>query len=355
MNAKTSTRKRKEDHINIAITNDVQYKKSAGFEEIMLVHNALPELDFNKIKLETKFLGKNLHAPIIIEAMTGGYPKSKKINLALAEAAEKAGIAFGLGSQRAMIENPSLAETYKVRKIAPTIPIIANIGACQLKKYSEKYSEKYSKRYFFEKIEKLILDVDANALAVHLNPLQEIIQPEGDKDFSGIVDAIKNTCEKLSVPVIVKETGAGIGSEIAKKLKEAGVKYIDIAGAGGTSWSAIEYERNGAVPGVPGFADWGIPTVVCIIANRGILSLIASGGLRSGIDAAKAIALGAEMAGAAWPFLRAYKEQRLENEIAIWKNQLKACMFLTGSANIASLKKTKVFISSSLSKMAKII
>ncbi len=331
---------RKQEHIDITLKKNVQYKKTTGFEKIIFVHNALPEIDFNEINLETNFLGKKLHAPIVIEAMTGGYYEGGKINLALAEIAEKTGIAFGLGSGRAMIEELSLTETYKMRKVAPTIPIIANIGACQLKKYP------------FEKIKKLVSEVDADAIAVHLNPLQEILQIEGDKDFSRIVNAIKIICKNLSVPVIVKETGAGIGSETAKILKEVGVKYIDISGAGGTSWSAIEYERGARIPG---FADWGIPTVVCILANKGILPLIASGGVRSGIDIAKAIALGAEVAGAAYPFLHAYAKGKLEEKIILWKNQLKVSMFLVGAKNISSLKKAKVFIPNEIEEFASII
>ncbi len=332
-----TTRKRKSDHVSIAMKKDVQYAKSAGFGKITLVHNALPELDFDRISTKTEFLNRKLDAPIIIEAMTGGYPEGGKINRALAEVAEKTKVALGLGSQRAMLEELALAKTYFVRDVAPSVPIIANIGAYQLKKYS------------FGKIEKLVSSVDADALAVHLNPLQEIIQLEGDRDFSVILDAIKITCEKLSVPVIAKETGAGIGSEAAKKLREAGVKYIDVAGAGGTSWSAIEYERGG---GVPGFAEWGIPTVAGLLADKGILPLIASGGVRSGIDVAKAIALGAELGGAAQPFLRAYGKGKLESEINLWKEQLKVCMFLTGSKDIVSLKKAKIFIPLEIREMA---
>lgn len=331
------TRRRKWEHVDIAMKKDVQYAKSAGFEEVTLVHNALPELDFDRVSTKTAFLGKKLEAPIIIEAMTGGYPKGKEINRKLAEAAEKLGVAFGLGSQRAMVEDPSLTKTYNVRDVAPSIPVIANIGAYQLKKYS------------FDKVEKIVSAVGADALAVHLNPLQEIIQPEGDRDFSVILDAIRITCERLSVPVIAKETGAGIGSEAARKLREAGVKFIDVAGAGGTSWSAIEYERGG---GVPGFADWGIPTVACILADRGIAPLIASGGLRSGIDVAKAIALGAEIGGAAQPFLRACGKGKLESEIGTWKEQLKVSMFLAGCRDIASLRKAKVAVSERMKALA---
>lgn len=331
------TSKRKYEHVEIAMNENVQYVKSAGFEQAMLVHNALPELDFDKINLKTEFLGKMLSAPFLIEAMTGGYLKGGKINKGLAEIAEKTGIAFGLGSQRSMLENPSLKNTYYVRDVAPSIPIIANIGVYQLKKYG------------FEKIENMVSAVDGNALAIHLNPLQEIIQLEGDKDFSGLIDTITRTCERLNVPVIVKETGAGIGSSVAKILKNTGVKYIDVAGAGGTSWSTIEYARKG---GIPGFVDWGIPTLACIIANKGTVPLIASGGVRNGIDSAKAIALGAEITGAAYPFLIAFSKGKLENEINLWKDQLKACMFLTGSKDVCALKNAKITVSSEMTKLA---
>ena len=333
----SATKKRKLEHVEIAVKKDVQFKKSAGFSEIELVHNSLPELDFSKIDASANFLGKMLSAPLVLEAMTGGYPEGGKINRKLAEVAEKEGIALGLGSQRAMIEDSSLAKTYSVRDVAPTIPIIGNIGAYQLKKYP------------MQKIESMVSAIKADALAVHLNPLQEIIQPEGDRDYSGILEAIEKACSFLSVPVIVKETGCGISRNVAERLKSAGVKYLDIAGAGGTSWSAIEYARG---EGVTGFCEWGIPTVASVIANRDVLPLIASGGLRSGIDAAKSIALGASFAGAAQPFLHAYSKNKLSEEVKLWKEQFAVCMFLTGSRNVESLKKAKIFIPSSIREYA---
>ncbi|VVC01348.1 Isopentenyl-diphosphate delta-isomerase [uncultured archaeon] len=332
-----TTRKRKSDHVGIVLRKCVQYSQSAGFGQVTLVHNPLPEIDFNKISLKTHFLGKTLEAPILIEAMTGGYLEGGKINRKLAEIAEKTGIAMGLGSQRAMIEEPSLKSTYHMRDVAPTIPIIANIGAYVVYKFS------------LNQIVLVVWFFEAYELAVLLNPLQEIIQPEGDKDFTGILDAIARTCEKLSVPVIAKETGAGIGPSAAKALAEAGVKYVDVAGAGGTSWSAIEYERGG---GVPGFADWGMPTAACLIADKGIAPLIASGGLRNGIDAAKAIALGAEIAGAAQPFIRAYSKGKLETEVDLWKEQLKVSMFLTGARDVTSLRSAKVAVSAEMKALA---
>ncbi|MEM4330225.1 MAG: type 2 isopentenyl-diphosphate Delta-isomerase [Candidatus Bilamarchaeaceae archaeon] len=321
--------KRKSDHIFLSLNKKTQYLTSAGFEKIVFVHNALPECSFDKIDISTTFLNKKLSAPLMMTAMTGGYSGAERLNQKLAELAEKHKIAFGLGSQRAMVENPSLTQTYKIRNVAPTIPIIANIGAAQLKKYS------------IEQVSSIVSVVEADALAIHLNPLQEVIQPMGDRDFSGVLDAITRVCENISVPVIVKETGAGISTDVAVKLANAGVKWIDVAGAGGTSWSKIEYERNKHA--VPGFEEWGIPTVECIFMCKGILPLIASGGIRSGIDAAKALALGADMAGAAQPFLLALKNKRLDEEIKKWKEQLKTVAFLTGSKNIEELKHAKFF------------
>ncbi|MFA5077841.1 MAG: type 2 isopentenyl-diphosphate Delta-isomerase [Candidatus Micrarchaeia archaeon] len=329
--------RRKKNHVDLVARKKMQYLKTSGFEEVMLVHNALPEIDFEKISMRTEFLGKRLEAPLLIEAMTGGYEKGGMINRKLAHAAENTGVALGLGSQRAMVEEPSLRKTYYVKNIAPSVPIIANIGAYQLKEYA------------INRIEGLVSAIEADALAVHLNPLQEIIQPEGDNDFTGILKAIEKTCERISVPVIAKETGAGISTSVAKMLKEAGVKYVDIAGSGGTSWSTIEYERGG---GVPGFSEWGIPTVPSIIANRGIVPLIASGGVRSGIDAAKAVALGAEIAGAAQPFLEAYMKRKLEQRIDVWKEQLRVGMFLTGSKDVRALRKAKIYVPSGIIEMA---
>lgn len=320
--------KRKEEHVKRVLDGDTQYTKSAGFESIEFVHNSLPEIDFNEVNLSVEFLGKKLNAPLMIVGMTGGFKQAGKINKGLAKAAEKYGLAFGLGSQRAMLRNKK-DESYGVREVAPNIPIIGNIGAVQLKEYP------------IEDIKWLVESVDADGLALHLNPLQEIIQPEGDTDFSGVLDKIKELCKELKVPVIGKETGAGISREVALKLKKAGVKYLDVSGRGGTSWSKVEYLRGGKVPG---FENWGISTLESVLECKGILPLIASGGVRSGIDVAKSIALGAELGGAAYPFLKAFKEGNLDEEIEKWIKQIQICAFLTGSENIAELKKARMFV-----------
>lgn len=325
---KSKTESRKKEHIEVVLNSDVQYSRGPGFDCIRFVHNPIPEIDLTSVELSCKFLGKTVRFPLIMEAMTGGYGDGGRINLALAEAAHEAGIAMGLGSQRAMLENPSVSGTFMVRKVAPDIPLLANIGAVQLK------------RYPVQEIEKLVTIVEADAIAVHLNSLQEVIQPEGDHDFSGVLAAIGRLCGKLHVPVLVKETGAGMSREAAIRLKDVGVSWIDVAGSGGTSWSKVEYARRGATPG---FEEWGIPTVDSIRMCRGVLPLVASGGVRSGLDAAKAIALGADMAGAAYPFLKAYAEKRLHEYIALWERQMRVASFLSGSRNYEQLKKAKLF------------
>lgn len=324
---KSKTESRKKDHVEIVISKGAQHAKSAGFDKVEFIHNALPEISLASVDLSVKFLRKDLRWPLLITGMTGGYNDAEKINLGLAEAAQRYGLAFGVGSQRAMIEKPALARTYRVRKAAPDIPLLSNIGAFQLK------------RYKFEQIDSLVQDIEADALAVHLNPLQEVIQPEGDTDFSGILEAISRTCDKLSVPVIVKETGAGISQDVAVRLSKAGVKYIDVSGAGGTSWSKVEYLRYG---NIPGFEDWGIPTLESLMQCRGVLPLIASGGIRSGVDGAKAIALGAELCGAAYPFIKAQRENDLDAFITLFLKQLQVSAYLTGSATHAELQKAKM-------------
>jgi isopentenyl-diphosphate delta-isomerase len=324
---KNQTESRKKDHVDLVVSKGAQYGKTNGLERVDFLHNALPEVSRESIDLSCDFLGKRLHYPILVTAMTGGYADAEGINRSLAAAAQKYGLAFGVGSQRAMAEKPELARTYKVRDIAPDIPILANIGAYQLKKYQ------------LDRVESLVQGIEADALCVHLNPLQEAIQNEGDTDFTGVEDAIARACEKISVPIIAKETGAGISQDVALRLKAAGAAYIDVAGSGGTSWSKVEYMRSEASPG---FEDWGIPTAESIIQCRGVLPLIASGGIRTGIEGAKCIALGAELCGAAYPFIKALREHVLDQYIERFQQQMRLCAFLTGSADHAALKKAKL-------------
>lgn len=317
---------RKEQHVRICLEEDVQYARGAGFSDIEFLHNSLPEIDMGKIDISTSFFGRRMGAPLIIDGMTGGYPKAKEINRKLAAVAAEHNVPFGLGSQRAMVENPILTQTYRVRDVAPDVFIIGNIGAAQIAHYP------------VAKIKSALEAIDANALAVHLNALQEAVQPEGDRNFEGVLSAISKLSDALRIPIIAKETGAGISADAAVRLKNAGVQMLNVSGAGGTSWSKVEYLRGKPVEG---FREWGIPTVVSIVSCAYHLPLIASGGVRSGLDAAKSIALGAKMAAGAHPFLAA-KDASLEMEN--WKMQLRTAMFLTGSANLEKLAKARVFV-----------
>ncbi len=311
---------RKGEHIQAVLREDMEYSRKAGFEQVELPHKALPEMDFSEVDLHIKFLGKKAF-PIMITAITGGFRGAVKINQDLALAAEKNSFPLGLGSMRPMLEGVE-SESYLIRKICPSVPIVGNVGIAQLAKYGP------------EKIEGLVSKAELDGMAVHLNPLQEILQPEGDRKFSGSLKLIEKLCAKLSVPVIAKECGAGVSRGVAKKLKEAGVGWIDVSGAGGTSWSKVEYARGGKPAG---FEEWGIRTVDSIMMCRGTLPLIASGGVRSGIDCTKAVALGAELAGAARPFLVAQQEGKLDEIATEWVSQMKVSAFLCGCKTHADL------------------
>ena len=324
---KIDIKSRKRDHVESARRKDVEYLVSAGFEDVRFVHQPLPEMSFDDVDSECRMFGKMLAAPILILGMTGGYSEAAKINAKLAAAAEKEGLAFGLGSMRAMIEKPPLAATYKVRKVAPSIPLIGNIGGCQLKKCGVK------------KVREALDAVEADALAIHLNPLQEVCQPEGDHDFSGILSQIGIFSRDLGMPVIVKETGAGMSMNASVALRRAGVSMVDVSGAGGTSWSKVEYMRSGESPV---FENWGNPTCVSIAACSEIIETIGSGGVRNGLDAAKSLALGASFAGAALPFLRASDPAK---EAAHWKRDLKIAMLLSSSKNLWALRRARLVIS----------
>lgn len=317
---------RKDSHLAIAAKQDVQYKDSSGFDDVLFVHNAMPEVDLKSIDSSTKFLGRTLSAPILITGMTGGTDKGGAINQKLAKAAEKSKVALGLGSQRPMLKDEKTKAHYAVRSLCPSIPLIGNIGAVNLREYS------------IDKIEWLVSSIEADALAIHLNPLQEAIQPNGDTDFSGVLKSIGRVCEKLSVPVIVKETGAGISGPIAQKLFAAGVKYVECSGRGGTSWSKVEYARGGRLPG---FEEWGYPSVVSLAECAAAGPTIASGGIRSGLDIAKSISLGAKLGGAAMPFYKSADPAALAIE---WREQIRTAMFLCGAKNLEQLRSAPLLI-----------
>jgi isopentenyl-diphosphate delta-isomerase len=320
---------RKKDHLRICIEEEVE-SGNTGLGDIRLVHEALPELDFDNINPEIRFLEKTLNYPVIIEAITGGIPKAVKINRDLASVAERFGIGFGVGSQRMAIEDPKLAETYRVRDVAPNIFLIANLGAVQL-----NYG------YGLVECEKAVDMIQADALALHINPLHEIIQPEGDRDFSSLIEKINYISGRLKKPLIAKCVGSGISHETARKLK---VSAFDVGGSGGTSWSLIEsYRADGKAKKIgESFAGWGIPTADSIreLSKLGV-PLIGSGGIRSGLDAAKAISLGADCVGIALPILRAWSRdgtKAVEEFLDQFLTELKIAMFLTGSETVRELK-----------------
>ena len=334
---------RKDDHLEICLSGKaVNMRKTAGFEDVKLMYDALPEMSLNDVNISCIFLGKRMSAPFYIDAMTGGSEKGGKINKALATAAERAGIGFALGSQRAMIEKPELAKTYMVRDVAPNIPIIGNIGAANLRKPG-----------MIQKIADAIKEVGADALAIHLNPIHELVQPEGERDFRGTLNAIAETCDVVDVPVIAKEVGCGISGKVAKKLDKAGVDMINVAGAGGTSWPRVETVREGnslfsrlSNPIVSRFSDSGTPTIIALASTLKATKkpVIVSGGVRGGVDIGKALAMGASCAAAASPFLVAWKENKLNETIKRWKDELKTTMLLTGSKDIYELKKQEIYV-----------
>ncbi len=328
---------RKADHIRINLEEDVRSSLTNGLENYHFVHRALPEMDLDDVDLSIRLFGKALKAPILISSMTGGTAQAASINQNLAAAAQAAGVAMGIGSQRAGIEQPDLAYTFQVRKVAPDVLLFANLGAVQL-----NYS------YTIDHCRRAVEMIEADALILHLNALQEALQPEGDTHFADLLRKIEGVCRGLSVPVIAKEVGWGISAEDARQLADAGVSAIDVAGAGGTSWSQVEMHRLGdeSLSRVAAaFRDWGIPTAQSIQAVRETvpnLPIFASGGLRDGIDIAKCIALGACLGGMAGPFLKpAFRSA--EDVLSVVKEiarELQVCMFAAGVKTVEQLQHT---------------
>jgi isopentenyl-diphosphate Delta-isomerase len=342
-------KQRKRDGIEIPLNNDVQAKTTSTYlEYVKLIHNALPELDYDEIDISTTFLKRKFSAPIIIDSMTGGAPEAAKINGRLGELAEKYGFAMGLGSQRAGLESKELAETYSIaRENAPSAFLIANIGGAQL-----------AKGLTIDNIKKIIDMIQADALIIHLNPLQELIQPEGEPKYKGVFSKISEISGALDVPVIVKEVGAGISKEVAVKLEVAGVSAINVAGAGGTSWAGVEKLRaeasNNDLKIHLGeiFWDWGIPTATSLIEVKKTVKvpIIASGGLRNGMEMAKCIVLGASMCAMAYPFLlkAAESKEQLFNFADTVIAELKSTMFLIGAMNLSLLKSSRYILTGPL-------
>lgn len=347
--------KRKADHIEVCLKKNVQSRKvTTGFEDVHLVHKALPEIERKKVDLSTTVFGYKFSAPIFVGAMTGGTVKATKINAAIAEAIEKLKLGMGVGSQRIAIDNPKVERSFSiVREKAPTAFILANIGGPQL---VSKYGIKEAK--------KAVEMVKANALAIHLNALQEAVQPEGDTNYSNLLQNICKLAQELDVPVVVKETGAGIAAEEATMLEAAGVAGIDIAGVGGTSWAAVEYYR--AKSRQDGYSqrlgetfwDWGIPTTVSLVETIKSVNLpvIASGGIRTGIDVTKSLALGASLASATYPFLgpATKSSEDVKKALQYLVGEVRNAMFLVGASSIQKLQKVPVLLTGKTAEWLKL-
>ena len=352
----TQTSSRKQQHVEIVLSKDVSFQgKTAGFERWEFLHDALPELDFSEVNPSTTFLGKTLSLPLVISSMTGGYHDAVRINRQLAEVCAERGLAMGVGSQRQAIEDSKFHRSFSIaRKVAPNVPIYGNIGGAEVAKMKDVSTAK-----------RLADLIQADALAVHLNPLQEFLQPEGNAGFKGVLNGIAMLVKELGIPIIVKEIGAGISMSVARRLLDVGVRIIDVAGAGGTSWAGVEILRRGTAKSgknkregtadsfASAFWDWGIPTVdalrqVCSLkTEHPSLSVIASGGISGGLDIAKSLAFGADLAASARPLLKALEAggpKRLLATITMWETELKGAMFLTGSRTISDLQRQQLVL-----------
>ena len=328
---------RKADHIRINLEEDVRSALTTGLERFRFIHQALPELDLDEVETSLQLFGRRLQAPVLISSMTGGTQVAAEINRTLAKAAQETGVAMGLGSQRAALEDPQLSYTFQVRREAPDILLLANLGAVQL-----NYD------YTVDHCRRAVDMIAADALVLHLNALQEAVQPEGDTRFAGLLQKIEKVCRSLPIPVIAKEVGWGISEETARRLASAGVAAIDVAGAGGTSWSQVEMHRaqdEYQARLAAAFIDWGVPTADSILNVKRAapqVAIIASGGLRDGTDIAKSIALGAVLGGMASPFLKA-AARSLEDTIQtirLIQRQIQVSMFAAGVRDLDQLRQT---------------
>ena len=339
------TKKRKAEHIRISLNHNVQARRiTTGFEDVHFVHNALPEVDKQKVSLSTAVFGHKFAAPLIVGAMTGGTSEATKINSVIAEAVEELGLGMGVGSQRAAIEDKRLEKTFAVvRKKAPTAFLIANIGGVQL-----------AHGYGLKEAKKAIEMIEADAIAIHLNPLQEAVQPEGQTNFERVLEKIGDIARELDVPVIAKETGAGIAAEEAKKLEVAGVKGLDVSGVGGTSFAAVEYYRTKRKANIfqrrlgDVFWDWGIPTAISIVevSQTVNIPIIASGGIRDGVEMAKALALGASLTSLSQPVLQVAIKgvKETKDVLSLLIEELKTSMFLVGADSVQALQETPIVV-----------
>jgi len=336
MNNPNSISDRKQDHLDINLNRDVSSGLTTGLENYHFIHQALPELDLAEIDLQVKLFGKKISSPLYISSMTGGSKEAETINRRLAEAAQEMNIPMGVGSQRAALEEDLWEPSFQVRDQAPDILLFANLGAVQLN-YGINVDD----------CKKVVEMIDADALILHLNPLQEAVQPEGETNFSGLVDAIAEVCQNLGVPVIIKEVGWGISRKAAQLLRSAGVSAIDVAGAGGTSWTEVEMHRA-ETPSqqriASHFLNWGIPTAESILMVKSAapdLPIFASGGLRTGLDIAKCVTLGAALGGMASPFLKAASKSTDHGiqTIKTIQQEIRITMFAAGAKDISELER----------------
>jgi isopentenyl-diphosphate delta-isomerase len=327
-------RDRKAEHIRLALEPRMQLGHS-WWDDYSFGHTALPEIDMAEVDTSVEFLGRRLEAPLLISCMTGGTEAAGLINRNLAAGAERTGVAVGVGSQRKALEDPAKADTFRVREAAPSVPLLANLGAVQLN-YGMGVRE----------CRQAVEMIGADALVLHLNPLQEALQPEGQCDFSGLLPKIGEVVRSLEVPVVAKEVGSGLSERVARALAAQGVRILDTAGTGGTSWARIEAQRSGELDLGELFAGWGLPTPLSIQEVRRVdgVTVIASGGLRNGLDVAKALALGADLAGMAYPFLRPATEspERVAEQVARIVRELKICMFCLGVKTVAELRRVEI-------------
>jgi isopentenyl-diphosphate Delta-isomerase len=332
----SSTASRKDEHLRINLEEDVVAKGiETGFDDWRFVHRALPEIDLDDVELRTNLLGRHVDAPLLVSCMTGGTEQARVINQRLARVAQAHGLAMGLGSCRILLEQPDVLPTFDVRELAPDVPLLANLGAVQL-----------NLGVGIDECKHLLHVLRADALVLHLNPLQEALQTSGNTSFAGLLARIAAVCSGLNAPVVVKEVGWGISDDLVTRLFDAGVAAVDVAGAGGTSWSEVERHRMSdpvRARIAASFAGWGIPTADALIRARGAAPsgvLIASGGVRNGIDIAKALTMGADSVGIAGPLVRAAAagDDALDETVTVTLEELRLAMFCVGAARVADLR-----------------
>lgn len=333
----TPTARRKDVHLDLCSTEEVAPSgNSTLFEQVRLVHCAMPELSAAEVELRTPFFGKTLQAPLLVTGMTGGSERAAQINSDLSRVAEELGVGFGVGSQRAMAEQPELARTFSVRDGAPTTVVLGNIGLRQAATLG------------IDAVRRLTDALGADGLALHLNPAQELTQPEGDRDFRGGYEIVRRLVQAYGDRLLVKETGCGVSPEVARRLVECGVEAIDVSGLGGTSWVRVEELRAQGLAREVGaqFAGWGIPTAAAVASVRGAVgqgvTVIASGGIRSGLDVAKALALGADLCGVALPIFRAWERRGVDgarDALTVIIGALRQALVLTGSGTASALRR----------------